>query len=497
MLFFPYKNTFVPVRYCFGPSVFRINEITIPQHEINSSFQPSLDLQKYLQGRKLLFDEIPFEIEFIHEHFENGYVKYEPGVIVNKGIYICGRCSSKDQNLFSSFLCGRCFKNCYYCRKCVNMGRVSECTPLVSWVGPFISFHYEDPLTWKGILSPGQAAASKRVVEAVQTTDETLLVWAVCGAGKTEVLFEGVNTALKLGKYVCIATPRTDVVIELAPRLKEVFPDLEITALFGGGEDVKELKPLTLATTHQLLRFEKAFDVIVIDEVDAFPFLYDEMLQEAVKYAKKETCTTIYLTATPNKQWQREVEKGKLQAVRIPARYHGYPLPVPTFKWCGNWKKQISKKKLPSPIKTWLQQKLKNNKQSFLFVPSIELLESIIPLLNEINEKIETVHSQDSLRKEKVSRFRKGEIPILVTTTILERGVTVPNTDVAVFGADDHVFTESALVQISGRVGRSAKYPNGEIVFFHFGKTNAMEAAKQQIEKMNRIAKEQGFFKEV
>lgn len=497
MLFFPVKDSIIPIKYCFGKSLHRINEIPIPQHERNPSFQPSLDLQKYLQGRKLLFDEIPFEIEFIHEHFENGFVKYEVGVTINKGMYVCGRCHNKEYKMFSSYLCGRCFKRCHYCRKCVSMGRVSECTPLVTWNGPFISFNYENTLVWEGVLSKGQAIASREVVKAIGEAGDNLLVWAVCGAGKTEVLFEGINTALKSGKYICIATPRTDVVIELAPRLKQVFPDVEMTALYGGSDEVRELKPLTLATTHQLLRFERAFDVIIIDEVDAFPYSYDEMLQQAVQTAKKEKCTTIYLTATPSKQWQTEVEKGKLQAVKIPARYHGYPLPVPTFKWCGNWKKQISKKKLPSPIKAWLQQKLKNNKQSFLFVPSIELLESIIPLLKEIHENIETVHSQDPSRKEKVSRFRKGEIPILVTTTILERGVTVPNTDVAVFGADDNVFTESALVQISGRVGRSAKYPNGEIVFFHFGKTNAMEAAKQQIEKMNRISKEQGFFKEV
>ncbi|MBM6619050.1 DEAD/DEAH box helicase [Bacillus suaedaesalsae] len=497
MLFFNYKDTIVPVKYCIGPSLFRINEINIPQLPINSTYQPSLDLQQYLQGRKLLLDEIPFELEIMHEHFENGYVRYESGVTLNKGLYVCGRCGNKDPKLMGSFSCARCFKACRYCRKCVTMGRVSECTPLVSWAGSFVPFQYNDPLVWDGVLSEGQSLASNQVVKAIETQSEHLLVWAVCGAGKTEVLFEGICTALKSGKYICIATPRTDVVIELAPRIKQVFPDIEMTALYGGSEDNRELKPLTLATTHQLLRFEKAFDVMIIDEVDAYPYSYDEMLQRAVRTAKKAMCTTIYLTATPNKQWQKEVERGKLQCVKIPARYHGHPLPVPAFKWCGNWKKQLAKKKIPTPIKAWFREKLSQDKQSFLFVPSIELLESLIPLLEEIHPEIETVHSQDPLRKEKVSRFRKGEIPILVTTTILERGVTVPNTDVAVFGADDHVFTESALVQISGRVGRSAKFPAGETIFFHFGKTSAMEAAKVQIEKMNKLAMEQGLIKEV
>src|SRR5690606_27188817 len=107
-----------------------------------------------------------------------------------------------------------------YCRKCFMMGRVSTCTPLVSWTGPIPDMElHESPLRWNGTLSPGQQEASARVVQAIDENNE-LLVWAVCGAGKTEVLFAGINTALAAGKRLCIATPRTDVVRELAPRLK-------------------------------------------------------------------------------------------------------------------------------------------------------------------------------------------------------------------------------------------------------------------------------------
>ena len=56
-------------------------------------------------------------------------------------------------------------------------------------------------------------------------------------------------------------------------------------------------------------------------------------------------------------------------------------------------------------------------------------------------------------------------ISLLVTTTILERGVTISNVAVAVLGAENPVFDEAALVQISGRVGRDRKFPEGEICF--------------------------------
>ena len=62
-----------------------------------------------------------------------------------------------------------------------------------------------------------------RVVEAIRHS-ESLLVWAVCGAGKTEVLFAGINRALLAGKRVCLATPRTDVVLELCSPFKKGIP---------------------------------------------------------------------------------------------------------------------------------------------------------------------------------------------------------------------------------------------------------------------------------
>jgi competence protein ComFA len=89
-----------------------------------------------------------------------------------------------------------------------------------------------------------------------------------------------------------------------------------------------------------------------------------------------------------------------------------------------------------------------------------------------------------------VAAFRKGNLPILVTTTILERGVTIPKLDVAVLGADEAIFDERALVQIGGRVGRAADHPEGDLVFFHQGLTVAMLKALRHIRAMNREAKD-------
>jgi competence protein ComFA len=471
----------------------KIKEYRTP--DLQSSFNYSPDLQEHLQGRKLLLEELSFSLSLIHSHYENGYLSYQKGIIKQKGRYQCSRCGNADQHFFASFQCARCGELCTYCRKCVVMGRVSECTPLLVWHGPETEFQPSSVmLQWQGQLSSGQQQASDAVVQAVQHPEE-LLVWAVCGAGKTEVLFHGIETALSLRKRVCIATPRTDVVLELAPRLKHAFPNIDISALYGGSEDRGKLTPLTISTTHQLLRYYQAFDVMIIDEVDAFPYTVDETLHYAVSQAKKEGAATIYLTATPNRKWQKEVQQGKRKAVIIPARYHGYPIPVPAFEWCGNWRKYVKKNRLPRNVLQWIKDRLYRKKHAFLFVPHIQLLQDITTILKTLDNRIEGVYAEDPARKEKVERFRRGDIPLLVTTTILERGVTVPNIDVAVLGAEDRIFTESALVQISGRVGRSASYPTGNIVFFHYGKTKEMLAAKRHIEMMNLKAKNSGLLK--
>ena len=67
-------------------------------------------------------------------------------------------------------------------------------------------------------------------------------------------------------------------------------------------------------------------------------------------------------------------------------------------------------------------------------------IEDVSLLLKGLDNRIDGVHAEDPMRKEKVTSFRKGDIPLLVTTTILERGVTVKNLQVAVLGAEEEVF---------------------------------------------------------
>ena len=88
--------------------------------------------------------------------------------------------------------------------------------------------------------------------------------------------------------------------------------------------------------------------------------------------------------------------------------------------------------------------------------------------------------------------MREGDLDFLITTTILERGVTFKNIDVLVIGSEEKIYTESALVQIAGRAGRSSDYPRGDVIFFHYGQSKAMKSAVHQISRMNHLARKKG-----
>ena len=68
------------------------------------------------------------------------------------------------------------------------------------------------------------------------------LIHAVCGSGKTEILFQPIHKLLMEGKRVCIAAPRVDVILELEPRLRAAFPETTIDALIRWCTTVRQIR---------------------------------------------------------------------------------------------------------------------------------------------------------------------------------------------------------------------------------------------------------------
>ncbi|WP_238378807.1 helicase-related protein [Halalkalibacillus sediminis] len=362
------------------------------------------------------------------------------------------------------------------------MGRVSEKEPLFEWISDVPAMtNVEQPCQWEGELTLLQEKASLAIAETIRK-NEQLLIEAVCGAGKTEMLYAGIDFAIREGKRVCIATPRSDVVRELAPRLRRDFPRIKAAALYGGSTEKDQQAHLVIATTHQLLRYKNSFDVVIIDEVDAFPFHHDKMLPKAVGRAVKDNHAKIYLTATPRLDMKLASLTRKIPTVSIPQRFHGHPLPVPQFKQIFRLNKHLDEQSLHPKIKEWM--KARGDRRYLLFASTVAMAKKLSDELGDVPY----VHSESPNRKGLIQKFRNKEMQALITTTILERGVTFPSIDVAVIQADHKVFDEAALVQIAGRAGRSANDPTGDVTFFFEAKTHAIVQARKYTLNKNREA---------
>ncbi|WP_261303470.1 DEAD/DEAH box helicase [Paenibacillus andongensis] len=457
--------------------------------------------------------------------------------------YRCKRCGSGEERMFWSD-CLHCGQVCPYCEECLTMGRSRFCSLLVlgrseeiesvgkgvaesHWgqsdhegSAPFEHFRiYLEPwglsdaqerASLEGLrymcgemaeVWPGARARVKARAERNDRMPRRLLIWAVTGAGKTEMIFPFIHHTVARGGRVLIATPRKDVVLELQPRIGRAFADYSVVTLYGGSEQRWEQGQITVATTHQLLRFHEAFDLVIIDEIDAFPYHNNPMLTFAAAKVCKPSGTNILLSATPPRAVRLAAKRGRLPHVRVPVRFHRHPLPVPQLVSVPPLRKLVQSQTMPRSVFAKLVTSVERGAQVFVFVPNIQFVE---PMVNFLRAKlssgmngaivcVEGTSSKDLNRTEKVQLFRNREIRVLVTTTILERGVTVPKSDVFIMDADSQLFDEAALVQMAGRAGRSKDDPAGKVYFAAKEITQSQKEAIRQIKQMNRIARKQGY----
>lgn len=423
----------------------------------------------------------------------------------------CHRCGSEARQRVPCAACG--LAACAYCEACLALGRSRACALLLRSAaqgavpargeasrGTALAPTGGGLARWG--LSAAQSAAAAAALAFLARPPAgdgpgRFLLWAVTGAGKTEMIFPLIQHTLDYGGRALVATPRRDVVLELAPRLAKAFPDISLATLYGGSSERWKDAQLTLATTHQLMRFYQGFDLVIIDELDAFPYHNDPMLAHAATSCCKPEGHFIYLSATPPTRLQREVALGKLAHAKVPVRFHRHPLPVPKLVNMPTVAQCIKRKQLPATIVSSIRTSLQRDAQVFVFVTRIAQIESFVHLMRRTFPaiSIEGTSSQDAERADKVIAFRERSIRLLVTTTILERGVTIPRSDVFILDADNGLFDEASLVQMAGRAGRSLDDPAGRVVFAASRRTRSQVKAVSQIRKMNTIARRKGYLR--
>jgi competence protein ComFA len=410
----------------------------------------------------------------------------------------CRRCGSTHNITETNCLfCGE--KHCLTCENCQTLGLSKSCVPL--YFQPYPSNTGDPDGRLQPVmdfpLTPAQQRAATELIRFWDSQKRFFLLWAVCGGGKTEVSFGLIARVLSHGGRVLYATPRKDVVIELLPRFEKAFPETGPIALYGGSASRHTAKGrLVLATTHQCMRFFQSFDLVVLDEADAYPYQGSEMLHYTVEKALKPDGRWVLMTATPERQWIDQARNGKIAWVTIPARHHRQPLITPEI---------ITDKVINRPNKPWLMPGLlerqlleakAGSRRVLVFLPTVHLIGTVgremvnWGMARGISGDL--THAGKNNQTRVKDELKEGRLDFLVTSTVFERGITIPNLDVAVLFADfELIYDCRTLVQIAGRAGRLGE--TASVIFYGATVSKAMNECCRWIANLNQEGRKLGY----
>lgn len=373
-------------------------------------------------------------------------------------VFTCPRCNNSDTRYIGYI------NNKPYCRFCISFAGIKARPHKVSNSNIKLSIDYH--------LSKNQEKVANKVLESFKK-GENCLIYAVTGAGKTELVYYTIEYALQNNMLVGFAIPRKDVVIELYSRIKNAFPKAK--TIYVVGEHSNDLYgDICLLTTHQIYRYEKYFDLLIVDEIDAFPYKNNIALKTFMLNSYKRS--HILLSATPSEEDINHYRKyGKIYTMF--ERYHHYDLPVPIFI-----KANLSP--IMSLIK-YMSSILKKKLPLFVFCPTIEIANKVFSVIKFLFPNGKNVNSQTYDRSLIIEEFKKRKYDYLITTSILERGVTLKDLQVIVYLADHELYDKASLIQIAGRVGRKKESPYGKVLFIGKEKNEEIISAIEEIDRIN------------
>ncbi|WP_233900704.1 transcription-repair coupling factor [Tenacibaculum piscium] len=313
------------------------------------------------------------------------------------------------------------------------------------------SFIYED--------TPDQFTSTQDVktdMEKPQPMDR--LVCGDVGFGKTEVAIRAAFKAVDNGKQVAILVPTTILAFQHFKTFSERLKDFPVTVDYlNRFRTVKQRNTVLegvangsvdiVIGTHQLtnkkLQF-KDLGLLVIDEEQKFGVAVKDKLKTI-----KENVDTLTLTATPiPRTLQFSLMAARDLSVIKTAPPNRHPIETNVIRFSEE------------TIRDAISYEISRGGQIFFIHNRIENIKEVAGLLQRLvpNAKICIGHGQMEGKKleELMLAFMNGEFDVLVSTTIIESGLDVPNAN-TIFINNANNFGLSDLHQMRGRVGRSNK----------------------------------------
>ncbi|PHK48864.1 transcription-repair coupling factor [Staphylococcus edaphicus] len=342
-----------------------------------------------------------------------------------------------------------------------------------------IDFPYE--------LTPDQSKSIEEIKQdmEIERPMDRLLCGDV-GYGKTEVAVRAAFKAVMEGKQVAFLVPTTILAQQhyetLIERMQDFPIEVQLISRFRSTKEVKETKEGLksgfvdiVVGTHKLLGKDihyKDLGLLIVDEEQRFGVRHKERIKSL-----KNNVDVLTLTATPIPRTLHMSMLGvrDLSVIETPPENR---FPVQTYVLEQN----------TNFIKEALERELSRDGQVFYLYNKVQSIyekrEQLQMLMPDAN--IGVAHGQMNERdlEETMLSFINHEYDIIVTTTIIETGVDVPNANTLIIEDADR-FGLSQLYQLRGRVGRSSRI--GYAYFLHPTNKVLSETAEDRLQAIKEF----------
>lgn len=285
------------------------------------------------------------------------------------------------------------------------------------------------------------------------------------GSGKTVVAMCAAYKAVKCGYQVAIMAPTAILASQHLENFKKILEELNINCeLLISGISKKKKDDLLerlangdidiLIGTHAIIeenvKFKK-LGLVVTDEQHRFG------VKQRTKIAQKgENPDVLVMTATPIPRTLALILYGDLD-ISIIDELPPNRKKVETF---------AVQKSMTNRINAFIEKQIQEQRQAYVVCPLVEENEELdlksVEVLYEAYKKevfpqyrVSYIHGKmrPKEKEEIMEQFKAGEIDILISTTVIEVGVDVPNANIMVIENAER-FGLAALHQLRGRVGR-------------------------------------------
>ncbi len=284
------------------------------------------------------------------------------------------------------------------------------------------------------------------------------LICGDVGYGKTEVALRAAFKAVYSGKQVAYLVPTTVLARQHYYVFKERFErfgiNVELISRFVGAvkqkeilKNLKEGKVDIVIGTHRLLSDDVVFKdlgLLVVDEEQRFGVKHKEKIKEL-----KINVDSLFLTATPIPRTLQMALTGikDLSMIETPP-LNRYPVQT-----------HIIERHYPI-VKEAILKEISRGGQVFYLYNRVIDMELMVLKLKELIPEAKIAFAHGKMNKDKLERvirdFTDHKYDVLVSTTIIETGIDIPNTNTLIVH-DADMLGLSQLYQIRGRVGRSDK----------------------------------------